>query len=387
MNLERILDCYTDNVIITGENGTGKSRVLRELYFNFKGGSRVVPIVNTPSSKIKSRNLFKVQSSAYYAGLLKKFFRFQYEKDYEVHIDRCFSVLNYAGFDERVGFDFFLDEKKYFDHYEEGFKDLKVFLNKEEFHYIVSALEFLIKNQNEDVPKIQWILKGVSNFHDYFFNILNNHDISLILKYESRLRKLGLIKSYDAFLSKKEDPISIDRISSGEASLIFSSFHLSCTLSKSGNVILIDEPENSLHPKWQKEYFRNIIELFYLFNVKIIVATHSPFIISGAAEYIGEELTVFGIRDFESGLERLEPEDSDFEAMIWSFFGVATPESNFLSRHFVRLLNDLSNERISFINFKYEYSVFYESSYSDKQKNTLNKIMEVANSIARRARD
>lgn len=43
-------------------------------------------------------------------------------------------------------------------------------------------------------------------------------------------------------------------------------------------VLLLDEAENHLHPKWQKVFLNNILTLFP--NLQLIVTTHSPFIVS-----------------------------------------------------------------------------------------------------------
>lgn len=43
-------------------------------------------------------------------------------------------------------------------------------------------------------------------------------------------------------------------------------------------LLLIDEAENHLHPKWQKVFLNNILKIFP--KLQIIVTTHSPFIVS-----------------------------------------------------------------------------------------------------------
>ena len=58
-------------------------------------------------------------------------------------------------------------------------------------------------------------------------------------------------------------------------------------IGKTPGFLLIDEAENHLHPKWQKRFLRNILELFP--NLQIIAATHSPFIVAsvpGARVYV-----------------------------------------------------------------------------------------------------
>ncbi|MBN1962393.1 MAG: AAA family ATPase [Deltaproteobacteria bacterium] len=47
-------------------------------------------------------------------------------------------------------------------------------------------------------------------------------------------------------------------------------------------LLLIDEPENHLHPKWQKKFLPIIRAVFP--NIQIIAATHSPFIVASSPE-------------------------------------------------------------------------------------------------------
>ncbi len=49
-------------------------------------------------------------------------------------------------------------------------------------------------------------------------------------------------------------------------------------------VLLIDEPEVHLHPKWQLEYAKLIIELVKK-GIKIIIASHSPYMIEALKKY------------------------------------------------------------------------------------------------------
>lgn len=52
-------------------------------------------------------------------------------------------------------------------------------------------------------------------------------------------------------------------------------------------LVILDEPENSLSPKFQKELAKMIIDYSHYFNCQFIIATHSPFFlsISGAKIY------------------------------------------------------------------------------------------------------
>jgi len=79
---------------------------------------------------------------------------------------------------------------------------------------------------------------------------------------------------FESFNGKK---ISINQLSSGEKQLFCQAAYLQ-KLNLQDSIILIDEPETSLHPTWQ----RNILKLYQNIgeNNQIIVATHSPHIIA-----------------------------------------------------------------------------------------------------------
>lgn len=48
-------------------------------------------------------------------------------------------------------------------------------------------------------------------------------------------------------------------------------------LCKTPGLLLIDEAENHLHPRWQKRFLRDVLSVFP--NLQIIATTHSPFIV------------------------------------------------------------------------------------------------------------
>lgn len=88
----------------------------------------------------------------------------------------------------------------------------------------------------------------------------------------------------EAIFDEAGREITLNDLSSGEKQIVFrGSFLLSNQRSLSGAIIIVDEPEISLHPNWQTkiiDYYKNIF-----INEKgeqtsqIFFATHSPFII------------------------------------------------------------------------------------------------------------
>ena len=73
--------------------------------------------------------------------------------------------------------------------------------------------------------------------------------------------------------------IKFEDLSSGEQSLYFRAIYLS-KLNPENSIIMVDEPEDSLHPTWQEQVlklYQNVGE-----NNQVIVATHSPQVIGSA---------------------------------------------------------------------------------------------------------
>ena len=98
--------------------------------------------------------------------------------------------------------------------------------------------------------------------------------------------------TYEPVVIQNGQAVGLEQLSSGNSYLIqdmvellgkmYSIHFLRQTdiseLCQTPGLLLIDEAENQLHPKWQKRFIRSILEIFP--NLQIIATTHSPFIIS-----------------------------------------------------------------------------------------------------------
>lgn len=69
--------------------------------------------------------------------------------------------------------------------------------------------------------------------------------------------------------------LALDQLSSGERQMIIQVYEL-LFRAQSGTLVLIDEPELSLHMMWQMNYMKNLSQIAQLRNFQCIVATHSP---------------------------------------------------------------------------------------------------------------
>lgn len=73
--------------------------------------------------------------------------------------------------------------------------------------------------------------------------------------------------------------ITLDKLSSGEQHQLVLFFELLFEI-KDNSLILIDEPELSLHVAWQKKFIGDMISIITLNKFDVVLATHSPQLIS-----------------------------------------------------------------------------------------------------------
>ena len=59
-------------------------------------------------------------------------------------------------------------------------------------------------------------------------------------------------------------------------------------MEKNNSFVIIDEPELSLHIEWQELLIKNIVKISKIFDVYILIATHSPYIVNNPEVEVGE---------------------------------------------------------------------------------------------------
>lgn len=52
-----------------------------------------------------------------------------------------------------------------------------------------------------------------------------------------------------------------------------------------GSLLIIDEPENHLHPEWQLQFARLVVNLIKICEIKILINSHSPYMIEALKVY------------------------------------------------------------------------------------------------------
>ena len=381
------LNKSNDVNIFIGENGSGKSTLLAEIANKFLNEKRqVVAIANSIHDKFEKRKNFDLLRGKggrkQIKDIVKKAFTSLRNDDF-TRLKNAIGAIEYVGYDPIIGFklnylnvnfdssfdtdgyDLFNPSKIPRDSVIENFFESEIYSN------IKTLITKIHKYENEE--GIVQIGIGTTTFDEFEKSTLTE-----IFKYEKILVKARIIDSIEIFLSKKQVLIPLFSASSGELSLIGSIIYLSITI-REGTIILIDEPENSLHPIWQKKYVKNLMDIFHYYVPKIIIATHSPLIISDS------ETSVIGTQVFKANgfvFTKQNVEQTNIEEIFYQLFDTVTPQNRYLSNFIVDLLNKLTTNEISFFDLETNIIKVYLSSYDDRQKILCSEILEIAKEIS-----
>nr|WP_186811668.1 AAA family ATPase [Paenibacillus xylanexedens] len=125
----------------------------------------------------------------------------------------------------------------------------------------------------DDFDKKYKVYEDFINKLDIFTDIVNNR---LSFKEIKISREFGIIVTDKEF---KEKPIRLNQLSSGEKQEIVLFYELIFETTNDV-LLLIDEPEISLHITWQKSFMNDLLKTVNYKKFKVIVATHSPQIIN-----------------------------------------------------------------------------------------------------------
>lgn len=183
------------------------------------------------------------------------------------------------------------------------------------------------------------------------YDILDDNSFKeLQLNYDilDKIRQLGIITTPNINL-KREEGYSLQESSSGEYHFLSSVVGLLATV-KENSLVLIDEPEISLHPNWQMKYLSFLRELFSgeeYKSVHFLVATHSHFLIS---DLKGESSTIIGLKREEGRIATVDlPPNLDTygwstDDVLYKIFGVRTTRNYYMEVELRELLSSISSK-------------------------------------------
>jgi predicted ATPase len=366
-----LLSSHTDediNILI-GENGSGKSLLLNILAKIHSQNSNVIAVANTIYDKFDSRNSkFKILRSSTGRTLarttLGNAFRNLATEDLK-RLRNIANTLEYIGFEPTIGIKLKGIDSEFREKIIESNLSAE---QKEVFLYFL--------NRYADAEFYDGRIVKIDFYTEKFYDIRDSYLIQMFL-YENELKKLKLINGINIYLYKNGENIPLNKASSGELTLVTSLIFITSIITEN-SVILIDEPENSLHPKWQIEYVKKITELFYFYQPKIVIATHSPLIINGA-EANSKNLQVF--KGKKGTFELHNNKTMNVEEIYEDFFDLTTPENRYISEYVIEQLNNLSSRKINLNQFEILISELKQNSYDIQQKSVFDGILSIGRDV------
>lgn len=366
-------------LIIAGENGSGKSRYLKQIAETFSKSKSVTIVCNTVFDRFQNMDHIAKISVAdgrnITADAIKRVLNFAFHESNPLSYKPIAQVLGYCGYSKIVGIKV------------EGmastFKD-KILnspdvpkLTRSDLRELDDAYTLFKENKG----RITWIDLANSDPKSGYIH----RSISVLIKHEKLLVKIDAIKSINLYLAKEDVQIPLDESSSGELTLIATRVFLATTIQEN-EIILIDEPENSLHPLWQREYISQLLDILYLKQPTIVIATHSPIIVStGQIKEEDKSAVEIGIFKIENeNLVKVEDNQSEatsVEDTYWKVFNTVTPVNHFVSEVLVAKLNDLAKGNLTLNELNELINNLDQASYDPVQKEFFIAVKALAQKI------
>ena len=356
-----------DLVVLAGINGSGKTRILESIFDFCKSNARdkVKISLVLEDDEMEAQKELNTQKKEYYENE-------KYSSSFPISDTSLLVALKaYEGYKDV--------HEIVFMRVREGLKKLKVFPKiiyvptETNFQKVEIASPMLVReykflnivdtelikdvpsyiatriiemaNDQENTP-MQGIRAAVFKEINEIFEILDL-DIKI-----SGISKNA--KSIPIFTNSAGDKFDINELSSGEKQLFLRTLAIKM-LNPENSIILIDEPELSLHPKWQQrivDVYRKIGK-----NNQIIIATHSPHILGSVKK---ENIMLLDKDDegkivFKTGDELYDSYGQPTERILEDIMGLKTTRNQEIFDKLEKIREMVNDDKYETDNFKKEY--------------------------------
>jgi len=214
--------------------------------------------------------------------------------------------------------------------------------------YASNNLDQLFNFLYTNKEKFEKNTKGNIRFK-YNINLSTSEGVQDLLKdwpAISIMLDLELIK-FDKFIITKKTAFKFEEASSGESHLL-TSLHGIVAYLEDDSLLVIDEPEISLHPNWQLEYFDILKSALQPYTgVNVIISSHSHLLMSNLLD---EESKICSVRPVPLS-DELTVEELDYntygwdpESILYNVFEVATLRNKYFEIDLKKLISLISTQ-------------------------------------------
>lgn len=292
------------------------------------------------------------------------------------------SILDFIGYDHRISLSYSLvmkskksgDAREVISQRVEKDREYRNFSKQEKNEKIIQLYKFYNKKSSSN--KIRY------DYHIDFDSDNPSKESFDELQYLYKLKQYDLVNSANVIFYKQECNITSEDMSSGEFAILSTVLSISAAADNPHTLVLLDEPELSLHPNWQMTLIDNLDRALANQVCHMIIATHSHMLVS--------DLPVK--RSFVTQLEKDEKGNMNATAISectygWSaeevllkVFKTATDRNRYFGERIGRLLEKMGNNSIQPKEVTDELKELQEISKHlsdiDPMKTILNTIVE-----------
>lgn len=291
------------------------------------------------------------------------------------------SILDFIGYDHKVSlsYTFVMRAKK------DGsvLETIKERVDKDRDYRNLNKQEKNGKaNQLYNFYKIKTSTGDSRHGYDIDFDCSASNGSDEELQYIYKLKQCDLIKSTNVLFHKHGVEITSDDMSSGEFAMLSTVLSISAAASDPHTLILLDEPELSLHPNWQMTLIDNLDRALRNRICHLLIATHSHMVVSDLPM---KRSSVTQLEKDEDGnLKGTTISECTYgwsaEEVLLKVFKTATDRNRYFAERIGKLLEQMGNNSIKPDDVAGELKELQEISMHlsdmDPMKTVLNTIVE-----------
>ena len=257
------------------------------------------------------------------------------------------SLLDFIGYDHKVSliYSLVLKSKK-----NGNVRDLLIQRVKKDREYINLSND----EKSNIVKELYGSYKSMvlSQRTQFCFNIYfdqNTFSANNDLKSIYKLKQYDLVSSTSVFFYKHGQQIDSEGMSSGEFAMLAMILSISAAANDNHTLILIDEPELSLHPNWQMTFIDNLDRALKNQNCHLMITTHSHMLVSDLP------MNRSTVSQWEKGRDGIivanQISENTYgwsaEEVLLKVFKTATDRNRYFGERIAKLLEQMGNNTIS----------------------------------------
>lgn len=169
------------------------------------------------------------------------------------------------------------------------------------------------------------------------------------LNYIYKLKQYDLVQAASVVFYKNGKQIASEEMSSGEFAMLSMVLSISTAASDLHTLILIDEPELSLHPNWQMTIIDNLDRALKNQVCHLLIATHSHMLVSDLP--MNRSSVSQWEKDKDGNLIANRIEENTYgwsaEEVLLKVFKTATDRNRYFGERIAKLLEQMGNDTIT----------------------------------------